>query len=94
MFLDSFVLEEDIDKLHLHIEELCQEKNSRLQLIESFNQDINNLQDENQIQFDEFSSLNQIKDVYLDNEETLKKLKIDKKSMKKYRKSLEKVNSN
>lgn len=86
---DSFVLEEDIDKIHLHIEELCQEKNSRLQLIDSFNQEMNILLDENQIQIDEFSSLNQIKD--LDSSETLNKLKIDKKSINRYRKSIEKV---
>lgn len=89
-FLDSLVEADEIEVLELHIQELLKEKQERLHTVKTFSEKVNALHDQNQLKLDEFSSLNRIKDL---NHLDTKKVKIDKGSMSKYRRSIEKVNN-
>ena len=72
-----------------HIDELRAEKQIRLNLVKSISKDANLLKEENHIKIDEWSSLNQIKK--LSDETNADNVKLDKKTINRYRKSLEKV---
>ena len=84
VFLDTLVGSEELEVLEEHIRELSIEKKQRLKQIKKINKDVETLFEENRIKLNEKSSLNQLK--------SDKNAKIDKGSINRYRKSLEKVN--
>lgn len=90
----SIIGDDELDVIEEHISELCQEKQTRWNMVKTLSENINILQEVNQIKIDEWSSLSKIKaignrDIIDDSE--LDGINIDKKSLNKYRKSLEKV---
>lgn len=87
---ESLVGDEDLEVIEEHIRELCEEKQTRWNMVKTLSENVNSLYEENHIQIDEWSSLNQIKDIFND-PSALRKVKIDKHSINKYRRSLKKL---
>jgi len=101
--VESIVGDDELDVIEEHILELCEEKMTRWNMVKTLSENVNILHEVNQISIDEWSSLNQIKAIRIREEiydpldadmmtgPDFEGIKIDKKSMNKYRKSLEKV---
>lgn len=90
----SIVGDDELDVIEEHINELCQEKQTRWNMVKTLSENVNILQEVNQIKIDEWSSLSKIKAIgnkEITDDTELEGINIDKKSLNKYRKSLEKL---